>query len=210
MAEISQVSSGGKHKKGKTKKMSTRVDLTPMVDLAFLLITFFMLTTTFLKPQTMEISMPSKDKVKEEEQTKVKESLAVTIIIGNNDSLFYYFGTRTKEGVDPEFKMTNYSPDGLRTVLLKKNAEVVLKIVDLKKQNETHKFNEDTLKARISKIKGAKDAPVIMIKALDNSTYNNLVDVLDEMNICNIGRYAIVDVNRYDMELLNKFRKTKL
>src|ERR1039457_4841663 len=99
MAEMTQVSSG-KHEKGKSKKMSTRVDLTPMVDLAFLLITFFMLTTTLIKPQTMEISMPSKDKVKEEEQTKVKASRARTILIGGKDSVFYYFGTR-ENNVDP-------------------------------------------------------------------------------------------------------------
>jgi biopolymer transport protein ExbD len=207
MAEMTQVSSG-KHEKGKAKKMSTRVDLTPMVDLAFLLITFFMLTTTLLKPQTMEISMPSKDKVKEEEQTKVKASQAMTIIVAGKDSLFYYFGTRDSQtNMDPVINLSSYGPDGLRKILLQKNAEAVLKIVDLKKQDAKQKINEDTLKARISKIKAAKTGPVILIKAFDNSTYNNLVDVLDEMNICNIGRYAIVDINSYDKSLIDKFRK---
>lgn len=208
MAEVSQVSSGGKHKKGHTKKMSTRVDLTPMVDLAFLLITFFMLTTTMLKPQTMEISMPSKDKVKEEEQTKVKASRAVTVLIGGKDSLFYYEGTR-ENNVDPKIILSNYSPDGIRNVLLKKNAEAVLKIEDLKKDAKKQKMNEDTLKSRIIKLKGAKNAPVILIKAADNATYNNLVDILDEMQICNIGRYAIVDINAYDKNLIDNFRKGK-
>jgi biopolymer transport protein ExbD len=205
MAEMTQVG-GGKHEKGKTKKMSTRVDLTPMVDLAFLLITFFMLTTTFMKPQTMEISMPSKDKVTEEEQTKVKASRAITIIIGTNDSLFYYLGTR-ENNVDPQFLMTNYSPDGIRKILLEKNASAVLKIVDLKKKFESRQMKEEEYKKKVSEIKAAKDAPVVLIKSLDDATYNNLVDILDEMQICNIGRYAIVDITPFDTELLNKFRK---
>jgi biopolymer transport protein ExbD len=209
MAEMTQVSSG-KHEKGKSKKMSTRVDLTPMVDLAFLLITFFMLTTTLIKPQTMEISMPSKDKVKEEEQTKVKASKAVTILICGQDSLFYYEGTRGDNNIDPPLILSNYSPDGIRTFLLKKNAEAVLKIEDLKKKAKNTKMLEDTLKSRIAKLKGAKNAPVILIKAADNATYNNLVDILDEMNICNIGRYAIVDINSYDRSLIEKFRKGKV
>ena len=211
MAEMTAVGGGGKHKKGQTKKMSTRVDLTPMVDLAFLLITFFMLTTTLIKPQTMEISMPSKDKVKEEDQSKVKKSLAMTILICGKDSLFYYFGMRTSDDpVDPELILSNYSPDGIRSALLKKNAEAVLKIEDLKNKAKSSKMNEDTLKARIMKLKGAKTAPVILIKAIDNSTYNNLVDILDEMQICNIGRYAIVPINSYDVSLISKFRKGKV
>lgn len=205
MAEVSQVSSGGKHKKGKTKKMSTRVDLTPMVDLAFLLITFFMLTTTMIKPQTMEISMPSKDKPNQENQPPVKASLAVTILVCGHDSLFYYEGAKLNN-IDPKLILTDYSANGLRDFLIHKNVSAVLKIEDLKKQAKTSKLNPDTLKARISKIKGAKTSPVIMIKAQDEATYNNLVDVLDEMQICNIGRYAIVDFSPDDKELIKKFR----
>ncbi len=85
---------GGEHEKGKAKKLSTRTDFTPMVDLGFLLITFFMLTTSMSKPQTMEIAMPSKEKVSEEQKTTIKASKAVTIILGKDNKVFYYEGTR--------------------------------------------------------------------------------------------------------------------
>ncbi len=62
MSEIN--TGGGQHEKGKPKKLSTRVDFTPMVDLMFLLLTFFMLATSMIKPQTMEIVMPAKPPIK--------------------------------------------------------------------------------------------------------------------------------------------------
>ncbi|MFT3738596.1 MAG: biopolymer transporter ExbD [Breznakibacter sp.] len=105
MSEIAQ--EGGKQEKGKPKKLSTRVDFTPMVDLGFLLITFFMLAATLTKPQTMEIAMPSKDKVSEEEQTKVKASRAVTVILGKNSNVLYYEGTREND-VDPTVTKTDF------------------------------------------------------------------------------------------------------
>jgi len=200
MAEMNVQEKGGK-KKGKTKKMSTRVDFTPMVDLGFLLITFFMLTTTLIKPQTMEISMPAKDKVKEEDQTKIKASKAITILLGKNNKVFYYFGTR-ENNVDPAIVESNFSPDGVRKMLLQRNSEVMTKIDALKKEKLDRKISEDTMKVRISRAKGSKNAPVVMIKASNDASYKNLVDVLDEMLICNIGRYAIVDITPYDLGLI--------
>src|ERR1051326_4563805 len=96
MAEM-DTSSGSHHKKGpgvkKGKKLSTRIDLTPMVDLGFLLITFFMYTTTLAKPKTMEINMPYKDKnMTEEQKSKVKESTALTILISRNHRIYTYEG----------------------------------------------------------------------------------------------------------------------
>ena len=200
MAEMNVKEKGGK-KKGKAKKLSTRVDFTPMVDLGFLLITFFMLTTTLIKPQTMEISMPAKDNVKEEDKTKVKASKAITIILGKNNKLFYYFGTR-ENNIDPTIVESNYSPDGIRKMLLNRNAEVMNKIDELKNEKLQRKISEDTMKVRITRAKGNKNAPVVMIKATNDASYKNLVDALDEMLICNIGRYAIVDVTPYDLGLV--------
>src|ERR1043165_6176881 len=96
MAEMDTSSSGG-HKKGpgvkKGKKLSTRIDLTPMVDLGFLLITFFMFTTTLAKPKTMEINMPYKDEnLDPNKQSKVKESTAMTILLSKMHRVYYYEG----------------------------------------------------------------------------------------------------------------------
>ena len=82
MAEIQPKAEGGKGGKKRAKKMSTKIDMTPMVDLAFLLLTFFMLTTTFNKPQTMEINMPVKDNT--DNPTELKASKALTVILGKN------------------------------------------------------------------------------------------------------------------------------
>ncbi len=197
MAEINTEGKGGKHKG--SKKISTRVDLTPMVDLAFLLITFFMLTTSMLKPQTMELAMPSKEKTTE--PPALKKSLAVTIMLGKNNKIFYFFGAKDeKTGVDPTIETTDFGPNGIRKVLLDRNKPIIAKISDLKKQNKDKLISDDTLKVRIGREKSAKDAPMVLIKATDDSSYKNLVDILDEMMICNIGKYAIIDITPDDLE----------
>ena len=115
MAEIDTGGGGGK-KKG-PKKQSTKVDMTPMVDLAFLLITFFMLTTTFNKPQIMEVNMP--DKNNEDKTIKLNFKRALTIILGNNNRVYFYQGVE-----DPKVSVTDYSDGGLRKVLLDKKKEI--------------------------------------------------------------------------------------
>lgn len=204
MAEISQDSKGGK-KKGKPKKLSTRVDFTPMVDLGFLLITFFMLATNLNKPQTMEIAMPTKEKIPEEEMSQVKASRAVTIILDKNDAVYYYEGTRDpKTGVDPTLNKTDFSPQGIRKFLIKKNYDVMVKVSDLKAKKDAKKISAEEYEKQKNDIMADKTAPIVIIKATDAANYGNLVNILDEMAICNIGRYAIVDLDPYDKELLKK------
>lgn len=106
--------SGGKGGKKRAKRQSTKIDMTPLVDLAALLITFFMLTTTFNKPQTMEINMPKKVE-NEEEQIALKASNAMTIILGADDKLYYYFGLAED---NPEIVESSYAANGIRKVLL--------------------------------------------------------------------------------------------
>ena len=199
MAEINQ--DKGSHKKGgkkRSKKLSTRIDFTPMVDLGFLLITFFMLATTLIKPQTMEITMPSTKDTSVDNQTVAKASQAVTLILGKDNKVFYYFGkTETAK-----LTVTDYSANGLRKLLLEKNYDIAKQIADLKAEKERTHMDEEEYAKQASKIKSGKNAPVVRIMATDLSTYKNLVDALDEMNICSISRYAIVDLDAADKLLI--------
>ena len=205
MAEVQQKDNGGG--KGKQKKMTIRVDFTPMVDMNMLLITFFMLCTSLSKPQTMEISMPSNDKsITEEDQTKVKASRAITLILGGDDRVFYYTGEPNYEDYT-SLKETTYEADGLRAMVMGRNADIVAKIKALKAEKLEKKFSDEEYNERAMKIKDVNTAPVVMIKATDDATYENLVDALDEMQICSISKYAIVDITEGDEFLLDNLEQ---
>ncbi|VBB46428.1 Biopolymer transport protein ExbD/TolR [uncultured Paludibacter sp.] len=202
MAEIQQKDSGDKGKKGKQKKVHLRVDFTPMVDMNMLLITFFMLATTMSKPQTMQINMPTKDKdVKEEDKNVAKASEAVTLYLGKNDKVYYFEGIPNYE--QPNFlKQTDFSPNGLREVLLKKNANVVNKVNELKLKKRSLQISDTAYNRQISELKNGKGTPVVVIKPLDNSTYKDMVNALDEMLITSVGKYAITAVDENDKKML--------
>ena len=207
MAEVQAKDNGGKEK-GKQKKMTIRVDFTPMVDMNMLLITFFMLCTSLSKPQTMEISMPSNDKVTEEEQNKVQASRAITVILGGDNQLFYYTGEPNYEDYN-SLKETSYEADGLRELLLNRNREVVTEMNQLKKDKAEHKLTEEQYDEKVKELrKNEKTSPIVMIKASDDASYKNLIDVLDEMQICNISKYAIVDMTEGDTFLLDNLAST--
>jgi len=121
MAEM-DTSSGGGHKKGpgvkKSKKLSTRVDLTPMVDLGFLLITFFIFTTTMSTPTAFDLPIPA-DEEDVNKRNKVEDANALTILLGKENHIFYYEGKLTNENMSTSFKSTNYSgEDGIRNVII--------------------------------------------------------------------------------------------
>src|SRR5687768_8128875 len=126
MAEM-DTSGGGGHKKGpgvkKAKKLSTRVDLTPMVDLGFLLITFFIFTTTMSQPTAMKLNLP-KDTENPEEQNQAKESGALTILLGKDNHVFYYEGQLSPDGSN--WKSTNFTGENsIRDVIINKKKTVV-------------------------------------------------------------------------------------
>ena len=199
-ADVEQKESG-KGKKGKQKKMKTRVDFTPMVDMNMLLITFFMLCTSLSKPQTMEISMPTNDKVDESQQTKVKASQAVTLILGEKDKVYYYLG-EFKAGDNSLLQATSYTATGIRDLLLNKNRSIVAKVNDLKQQKKNLKISAEECAAKIAEAKDEKGSPTVIIKAADKSTYKNLIDALDEMQICCISKYVIVPITDGEEALL--------
>lgn len=200
MAEIQQKESGGK--KGKQKKLHLRVDFTPMVDMNMLLITFFMLATTMSKPQTMQINMPTKDTdIKEQDQNKVKASEAITIYLGKDSKIYYFEGIPNV--VDKNFlKQTNYSPEGLRQILFSKNSKVIDKVNELKIKKRNLQIADSTYRREVSELKNGKGTPVVVIKPLDVSTYNDMVNALDEMLICNVGKYAITPIDDNDKKIL--------
>ncbi|MFD3407067.1 biopolymer transporter ExbD [Aquirufa sp. HETE-83D] len=119
MAEIDSSGGGKKGGKKRSKKMSTKIDMTPMVDLGFLLITFFMLTTTLAKPVTMQLNMPDKTDTKETSPVKLSETLTVC---PDENKVYYYQGIPTEAGT--VMQVTNYSDTGIRKVIADLKAKV--------------------------------------------------------------------------------------
>lgn len=169
MAEM-DTSGGGGHKKGpgvkKGKKLSTRVDLTPMCDLGFLLITFFIFTTTMSQPTAMRMFLP-KDVKNPEEQNKVKNSAVITLMLGKDDKIYYY------EGDDPT-KMLQTTFKKVRDI-----------VIDKKRRTDPKDF-------------------VVVLKPTPDATYKNTVNILDEMTIDEVKRYAMVDISPVEYDLIKK------
>ena len=205
--------------------MNVRVDFTPMVDMMMLLITFFMLCTSLAKPQTMELSMPSNDKnLTDQDKTVTKESYTITFYCTADNQLYYVAGQVKPE--DPKcLKKTTWGAKGIRSVIFNHQTEdgtqpakTVMEAkarLDKEKDNPNKKMPDSIYNQRLAQIKagiidGQKiNTLTIIIKATDNSTYKNLVDALDEMQICSIGKYVIDKVNDNDLKLL-KENKVKL
>lgn len=204
MAEVNTGGGQEKGKKTKQKKINLRVDFTPMVDMNMLLITFFMFCTSLSKPQTMEINMPTRDEPSD--PTVAKSSEAITILLGGDNRVFYYFGMIDEESyLNPKFLVeSDYSENGLRAMLLNRNRKAIADLQELKLKKLNNQISEEDFKKQSIEIKGQKGSPTVMIKALDESTYKNLINVLDEMQIANIGKYAIVDIQDGDLFLVRK------
>lgn len=165
---------GGKGKKVRSKKQNSKVDLTAMVDLAFLLITFFMLTTSLSKPQSMDLGMPEKDS--KIPPILIADARTLTILVGENNTLKTYMGQFTSP-IEPPTS-TTYGKDGIRKKILEKVASVPITMGDPKK------------------------GLIVIIKATKKSTYKNLVDILDEMAISKVPVYAIVDIEKAEDALV--------
>jgi biopolymer transport protein ExbD len=201
MAEIIQEEKAGGKKKA--KKHAPHIDMTPMVDLMCLLITFFMLTTAFSKAKIMEINLPEKLKDKTIEPPKISASRTLNIILGPDNKIYWYPGTVKPEDYNnlPPLQETDFSANGIRPLLLERNRSLFKKIDDFKNQVVTGKIVmvPDSVLKSISKLKTDDDTgPIVLIKAYKKATYGNFVDILDEMNICGIARYTFVDIAFYE------------
>ncbi|MEI6851513.1 MAG: biopolymer transporter ExbD [Bacteroidota bacterium] len=216
MGEIIENDSGSKKDGGRRtpKKHGTHIDMTPMVDLMCLLITFFMLTTAFSKPKVMEITMPDKKPIidKPEDQVQVPAIRTYSILLTENDRVYWFhhsdIAEGAKEGSIPPVNMwhkTDFSKDGLRKVLLKLNEKVFTDIYNLKDNVKKGELvmSDDSLNAQIKRIKKSdKKSPIILIKADPKTKYKDIVNVVDEMAICNIGGYAIVDMSKEEEAII--------
>ena len=234
MAQIEQ-SDGGKKKKGAQKKMAIHVDFTPMVDMNMLLITFFMLCTTMIKSQTLNIALPSNEKVEQEQQNKAKESQAVTLILDTERDeegnvkydaetgkpahiIYYYMGKpdvadENKDGlidnsnlkVEKFIGNQNGEVQGIRKILHDKNKTVLEKIAVLKEDWKAKKISDDEYQAKAKEIRNdslIQDRPVVIIKAGPNASWESLIGALDEMQINQISRYQIDNINATDSALI--------
>jgi biopolymer transport protein ExbD len=177
MAEINiPAASGTKPGVRRSKKHSTRVDLTPMVDLGFLLITFFIFTTSMSTPKSMRLIMP--DDGGEAPDMNVGKSTALTVIPLKDNKIFYYHGELSEALKTNTYGITNYSlTDGLGQVVRNKQAAL----------------------DRVSP--GKRKDLVLMIKPTSESNYQQLINVLDEVLINEVTRYAVMDITPEENEV---------
>ena len=187
-------------KKGKPERKILRVDFTPMVDMNLLLITFFMFCTTLSIPQIMDVAMPT-----DKGEQPVPDSKSETVILGENDKVYYYEGLANYEDYT-SLKETNTL--GLRNMLLTRNNANMSKIKELRQKRYKKQITEKEFKEMSSNVKKSKDGLIVLIKPTEKSNYKNLVDALDEMQICGVGKYTIVDLEDGDKVLMENL-KTK-
>ena len=207
-----------KQKASKQKKMNVRVDFTPMVDMMMLLITFFMLCTSLSKPQTMQLTMPTNDQnVQNQDRTATKASYTITIYLAADNQIYHVDGLPNYN--DPScLKKTTWGKNGIRKVLMEHTTEdgtnpvaQVMKAkedLDKKKVANPAQYPDSVYQRMLDQIKSGIvngqqiQTMTIIIKATDNSSYKNLVDALDEMQICSIGKYVIDKITPDDKKLL--------
>jgi biopolymer transport protein ExbD len=207
MAEIIDSGGGGgkgKHQKKRAKKHSARIDMTPMVDLGFLLLTFFVLTSQFSKPKTMEINMPviPKDTVN---RMKIEDETALTLLLTEKkEKIYYYYGMFKPDA--SIIKQTDYSKAGMRKVFRDRNKDVIEQISKLKERFIKNEIADTTYKRLAMGIKGDKTAVFVIVKADEKAKYKNVIDVIDELNIADVGKYALVDISPAEKKILEFFK----
>jgi biopolymer transport protein ExbD len=204
MAEVNTGGGGGgRHSKKRAKKLSTRIDMTPMVDLGFLLLTFFMLTTTFSQPKVIELTPP----IKSDDKTKVQDTLSLTLILGKSDTVYYYNGSLKLTSDSNNIMQTNFSDDGLRKIVLGRNHFVMNSIKTFQTAHDANKMPDSTYGRLVENAERNKYAIFVIIKTDTAAKYVNVVMALDEMNICNVGKYSLISANDDDMKMIADYKQ---
>src|ERR1700744_1425357 len=173
MAELDTSGGGKGKKKGGQKKKGVRVGLTAMVDLRFLLITVFILTTTLNKPKAQELIMPDKDDITKD-QLPVPETRTMTLLLGANDKLEWFVGSPGKSTPT----VIGYGKNDLRKTLVDQDNAI--------------------------KASHGGQPMIVIVKPSAQSTYKNVVTVMDELNIVDIEQRAIVDITPSELDLLKR------
>ena len=158
-------------------KHNMKVDMTPMVDLGFLLITFFVITTELNKPTMMNLYMPA-----DGAPMPLGESNALTFMLGKNNTVYYYNGDWKDAVSKNEIFETTYSgKEGLRKIIIEKQLR---------------------LQANIAINKEGRDGLMMLIKPGAASSYQNVVNMLDETTINAVKKYAVVKLSPEEKEFL--------
>lgn len=210
MAQMDVAGGDSGHKKGpgvkKAKKQSTRVDMTPMVDLGFLLITFFIYTTTMSTPNTTKLSMPKKEEDKTKEMEVVKSGL-LTILLGEKN-VYYYEGELLPDGSN--FMTSSFpTPEtpGIRKVIQDKRAQVIAAHVHNDACKKIWNSHDEKTTGIADEIACLDRDLVVVIKPDNVAKYGRAVDILDEMNINGVQRYAIIDIAPQEQTVLELARQ---
>ncbi len=206
MSEIADDGGGAKGGKKRAKKSSTRVDMTPMVDLAFLLLTFFVLTSTFAKPKAMSLVYPAKDIKKDAEKAKINN--AITFLV-SEDKVFYYIGEfypnpNTKGKPPTEIIESNFGPQGVRKLLADKNSFVIRERQKLDGQLQRKEVNDSIYKVKLIEAKMNEKALSVLVKTDTKAKCKNFIDLIDELVINDVARIAPVDITVSEQKLMDE------
>jgi biopolymer transport protein ExbD len=188
-ADVGGDDGGGGKKKGRGKKGSPRVDMTPMVDLGFLLLTFFILTATMDDPKSMPIVVPADETPEDKkDKDKVAESKVMNIIVSGEDRIYYYMGKSDEaDAAGMELKQVSYGK-GVRENILKQKEK-------LKKSKFATKDDPDPM--------------IVMVKIAEDARYANMVDIIDEMNVTQQSKYMLLDLTKQEAEIVMDYEKNE-
>jgi len=207
MSEIAEGGGNDQHKgKKRAKKSSTRVDMTPMVDLAFLLLTFFVLTATFSKPKVMSLVYPAKIDPKDPPAEQPKINNAITFLL-SEDKIYYYTGQfypESSPGPNGPTKLeeTDFGTKGVRKLLATKNEYVLSEKKIYREKLDKEQIADSTYLRHISEAKKNKKALKVLIKTDDKATCKNFIDLVDELKIAEIGVIAPVELMPSEFSLI--------